>query len=105
MTASMDNSAAIDVLGIGCAAVDELLYVETFPAPDAKTRLLSRNQQCGGLTGTALLAAARLGARCAYAGRLGVGANSRLVEENFASERVDTVHAPRSEDYRVVYST
>ena len=28
-----------DILGIGCVAVDDLLYVEAYPAPDAKVRI------------------------------------------------------------------
>lgn len=51
-----------DVLGLGCAAVDDLLYVASFPVPDSKTRVLRAERQCGGLTATALVAAARLGA-------------------------------------------
>jgi sulfofructose kinase len=94
-----------DILGIGCAAVDQILYVERYPVPDSKIRVIRSEQQCGGLTGTALVAAARLGACCAYAGRLGTDAASHLVEENFAREHISTDHAPRSENYRVVQST
>lgn len=94
-----------DVLGIGCAAVDQLLYVESYPAPDTKIRVVSSERQFGGLTGTALVAASRLGALCAYAGRLGTGPASRLVEENFAREGINTDHAPHSESDHVVQST
>ena len=62
---------AIDILGFGSVAVDELLYVDAFPPADGKVRVSGRERRCGGLAGVALLAAARLGARCAYAGRLG----------------------------------
>jgi sugar/nucleoside kinase (ribokinase family) len=61
-----------DVLGLGCVTVDDFLFVTTFPGPDDKTRVLRSERQCGGLAGTALVAAARLGARCAFAGLLGV---------------------------------
>jgi hypothetical protein len=84
----------IDVLGLGSAAVDETLYVETYPSPDTKTRVLRRELRCGGLTATALVAATRLGARCAYAGRLGLDYESRLVEEYLARERVDLLKLP-----------
>jgi hypothetical protein len=50
-------SAKYDVLGLGCATVDDLLYVEQFPAPDVKTRVLRSERQGGGLTATALVAA------------------------------------------------
>jgi ribokinase len=61
----------IDILGLGAVAVDDLLFVEAYPPPDAKARVLRQERHCGGLAATALVAAARLGARCAYAGVLG----------------------------------
>ena len=36
-----------------------------YPAADSKVQVRHRQRQCGGLTGTALVAAARLGCRCA----------------------------------------
>jgi sulfofructose kinase len=95
----------IDILGLGSAAVDEILYVETYPLPDTKIRVARRERRCGGLTATALVAAARLGARCSYAGRLGLDHNSHLVEENFALEQIDTSHAPRGVENGMVTST
>ena len=89
---------SLDIIGLGCVSVDELLYVSKFPAPDTKTKVLRKERQCGGLTGTALITAARLGARCAYAGLLGLDDISRTVEENFRNEDVDTSHAPREKD-------
>lgn len=61
-------------------------------------------RQCGGLTGTALVAASRLGAHCAYAGLLGRDDLSRVVEENFHREGVDVSLAPRDPGARVVYA-
>ena len=52
----------IDVLGLGCAAVDDLLYVDAYPAPDSKAPVRGRERHCGGLTFTALVAAARMDA-------------------------------------------
>jgi sulfofructose kinase len=96
---------SFDILGIGCVSVDDLLYVPgSFPAADTKARVLSWDRQCGGLTGTALVAAARLGARCAFAGLLGFDDLSRIVEENFVREGVDTSHAPRAKDAPVPHA-
>jgi sulfofructose kinase len=100
-----EMQSSFHVLGLGCAALDELLYVEEFPLPDVKTRVIRREQQCGGLTGTALVAASRLGARCAYAGRLGIDSASQLIAENFVREGVDISLAPRGEEFGVVHST
>jgi sulfofructose kinase len=90
---------------LGCTSVDDLLYVESFPRPDEKTRVLRGERQCGGLTGTALIAAARLGARAAYGGLLGDDELSRIVEANFVRNGVDTSPAVRRPDARPVHST
>ncbi len=79
-----------DVLGLGCVAVDDLLYIPAYPPPDSKVRVRRRERQGGGLTGTALVAASRLGARCAFAGVLGDDDDSRYLEEAFRREGVDT---------------
>ncbi len=94
-----------DVLGLGCAAVDDLLYVLSFPAADKKVRVERGVRRCGGLTCAALVAAARLGARCAYAGCLGTDEHSEHVARNFTDEGVDISCAPRLPEARVVHST
>ena len=48
-----------DVLGLGIAAVDDLLYVDAYPRPDSKVAVRARQRQGGGLTATALVAAAQ----------------------------------------------
>ena len=93
------------MLGLGCAAVDDLLYVPSFPAADQKMRVDRHLRRCGGLTGAALVTAARMGARCAYAGCLGTDEYSRCVAEDFAAAGVDTSQAPRLAKARVVHST
>jgi len=95
----------IDILGLGCVAVDELLYVDRYPSADAKTQVLRRERQCGGLTATALVAGARLGARCAYAGALGEDDLSRFVLERFSRQGVETGWLVRDSAARPVAST
>lgn len=94
-----------DVLGLGCAAVDDFIYVSAYPAIDTKLRVRRTLRKCGGLTGAALVAAARLGARCAYAGCLGTDELSEHVANDFKQEGVDISHAPRLAEARVVHST
>ncbi len=94
-----------DILGIGCIAVDDLLYVEAYPAPDAKVRVRQRERQCGGLTATALVAASRLGARCAFAGVLGDDEDSRFVLDALAREGVDVEPRVRRSSARPIRST
>lgn len=89
------TKAAFDVLGLGCTAVDELVYVDAYPPADAKQPIRSRDRQCGGLTATALVAAARLGARCAYAGALGTDDASQFVRSCLEREHIDLAHVPR----------
>jgi sulfofructose kinase len=93
-----------DILGLGCVAVDDLLYVPSFPAADTKVQVLKRERQCGGLTGTALVTASRLGAKCAFAGRFGLDELARVIEENFRRENVDASFAPRTKDAPVPHS-
>ena len=93
-----------DVLGLGVLAVDELLYVEHYPPPDSKTPVRHRERQAGGLTGTALVAAARLGAKCAYAGMLGRDELSQFVAESFRREGVDLTHVVWRDDAQPVHS-
>src|SRR4028119_1759702 len=111
-------NAQWDVLGLGCATVDDLLYVEQFPAPDVKTRVLRSERQGGGLTATALVAAAglgaggaalwaasRLGARCADGAVLGHDEYSQFVAENLQRENVDLSHVVWSDEARPIHST
>ena len=94
-----------DILGLGYTAVDELLYVDAYPAADAKTPVRRRERQCGGLTATALVAAARMGCRCAYAGTLGDDELSHFVIERFRKEGIDVTHMRCRADARPVRST
>ncbi len=92
------------ILGLGCAAVDDVLYVPAFPARDEKLRVSHSLRRCGGLTCVALVSAARLGARCAYAGCLGTDELSQHITQYFAREGVDLQHAPRLPEARAVHS-
>ena len=93
-----------DVLGLGCVAVDDIFHVPTYPAADAKVRVTRHERRFGGLTGNALVAAARLGARCAYGGCLGLDDASQFIEQEFLREGVDVTPAPRSEGAAVIRS-
>jgi sugar/nucleoside kinase (ribokinase family) len=94
-----------DVLGLGCVAVDDLLYVPAYPQPETKVRVRCRERQGGGLTGTALVAAARLGARCAFAGVLGDDEDSRFILDCFGREGIDTRHRASRPGARPIHST
>lgn len=87
----------IDVLGFGAVAVDDLLFLEQFPKPDGKYRVIRRERHPGGLTGTALVAAARLGSRCAYAGTLGSDELSDFIRKSLSAEGVSVEHVVMQE--------
>ena len=95
----------IDILGLGCIAVDDLLYVSSYPPPDAKAQVLRSERQCGGLTATALVAASRLGASCAYVGTLGDDELSHFARTRLHDEGIDTtalLHHPSAGPIRSV---
>jgi len=93
-----------DVLGIGTAAVDDLLYLDRFPHPDSKVPVREAHRQGGGLTATALVAAARLGAKAAYCGLLGEDELSVFTERELEREGVDCSLCVRSEGGRPFHS-
>ena len=94
-----------DILGLGCATMDDFLFVREYPPAESKVRVTRRERQGGGLTGTALVAAARLGARCAYAGILGRDDEvSRFIRATFEREGIDARHAAVREDASPLHS-
>jgi sugar/nucleoside kinase (ribokinase family) len=94
-----------DILGLGAVAVDDLLAVPVYPPADTKVRVRKSERQCGGQCATTLVAAARLGSRCAYAGLIGDDEDSRFVLDTFQREGVDVTHVCRRSDARPFRST
>jgi len=92
--------AVIDVLGLGAVAVDDLIFLPAFPQPDTKVQIQKSERFAGGLAGTALVTAARLGCRCAYAGALGEDEHSRFITERLAAEGVETAWIVRRQGAR-----
>lgn len=78
-----------DLLGLGCVAIDDSVLLDDFPPEDSKRMVLAQRRSLGGTTATALAAAARYGARCAFAGRLDLHAAAFAVDE-FRRAGVDT---------------
>jgi len=93
-----------DILGLGVTTVDDLLYVSSFPVPDTKMQVLRTERQGGGLTATALVAAARLGGRCGYAGVMGHDEISTFVEQDLAHEGIDTSLVVRRDDAQPIHA-
>ena len=93
-----------DILGFGLVAVDDLIMVEHYPPPDARIPVEEVAIQGGGLTGTALVAASRLGAKCAYGGVLGNDTLSKWTLAELKRERIDCSPVIRQANARPVHS-
>jgi sugar/nucleoside kinase (ribokinase family) len=104
-TCLIREEVSLDILGLGCVAVDDLLYLAAYPAADTKVPVRRRERQCGGLTATALVAASRLGASCAYAGVLGFDEASQFVVDTLQREQIDVRYLRRHPEARPIRST
>lgn len=97
--------ADMDILGLGAVAVDDLIFLREFPRPDSKNPILRKERHAGGLAGTALVAARRMGRQCDYAGTLGDDELSRFSIENLEAEGVSLRHLVRRPGARPFLST
>lgn len=87
-----------DVLGFGCTTIDELIYVDEWPQAERKIPIRRLETQGGGLGATALIAAARLGAKCSYAGMLGFDETSKRVADLLRAEGIELDLVAHHED-------
>ena len=94
-----------DVIGLGTVSVEDLLFLEDAPPSDGKMPVLKRERHCGGLSATALVAASRLGARCAYAGTLGHDELSNFLLDRLQSKKVSLRHVVFQPGARPFHST
>jgi len=83
------NRPPLHVLGLGVVAVDDVVHVERYPAADDKQPVVREERVLGGLMGTALAAASRLGGQCAYLGVLGADELSLAARKGLDQAGVD----------------
>jgi ribokinase len=106
--AEVESRSAISptrgILGLGAVAVDDLVYVDAYPHPDAKVRVLDTARHCGGLTATALVAASRLGVPCSYAGVLGTDDFSAFAALQMEREGINLTHVQRHSSAAIYHS-
>lgn len=96
---------AMDILGLGAVAVDDIIYLDHFPEPDSKMPIQRGERRAGGNAGTALVAARRMGRSCDYAGALDdTDELSRFIISAFDAEGVSTRHLARRPGTRPVHS-
>ena len=90
--------------GVGCVSIDDFLYVDAFQTDD-KGRIQARERQPGGNIATALVAAAVLGARVAFVGRLSDQEDGALVRADLAAHGVDLQFALPDLEARPIRAT
>jgi sulfofructose kinase len=93
-----------DVAGVGCVSIDDFLYVDAVQTDD-KGRIQGRERQPGGNIATALVAAAVLGARVAFVGRLSDQEDGALVRADLAAYGVDLQFALPDPEARPIRAT
>lgn len=87
-----------DVLAIGVAAVDDLLYVSSYPPPNVKIAVEAKERHGGGPACTAIATVGVLQGHSAFCARLGTDELSSYVEQQLQQRFVDTSHIIR--DYK-----
>jgi sulfofructose kinase len=87
----------VDITGLGENAVDHVLRLSQFPAPDGKVQIASATQRLGGQIATAIVACRLWGLRARYIGSCGDDASADLHEGEFARLGVEA-HLLRARD-------
>jgi ribokinase len=80
----------IQVYGLGQCSLDYLGKIDAYPPPDVKCEFSDMVIQGGGPVATALVALARWGVSCAFAGLLGDDLFGKMIKESLDAEGVDT---------------
>lgn len=94
-----------DVLAMGVAAVDDLLYVSSYPPSNVKVSVLARERHGGGPACTAIAAVGTLEGRAAYCARLGKDDLSSYIEQLLQQRNVDTTHIIRDSEAAPYHSS
>jgi sulfofructose kinase len=79
----------MDIVGIGTPCIDNLSVLDALPSPNQGARIHQFSRQGGGVTATAMVAAARLGAKAGYIGVYGTCVYGRFIAEDFVYNGVD----------------
>jgi sulfofructose kinase len=84
------TKANFDAVFIGVATIDTIALVENYPAADSRTLTNQLERAGGGVSATAAVTAARLGANVAFAGVVGDDAEGLEIISGLKSEGVNT---------------
>jgi sulfofructose kinase len=94
-----------DVLAIGVAAVDDLLYVSSYPPSNMKVSVMARERHGGGPACTAIATVGTLEGRSAFCVRLGKDVLSIYIEHLLQQCHVDTTHIIRDSEAAPYHSS
>lgn len=83
------------ILGVGCAALDIVSEVVSYPDEDAEVRALAQSRRLGGNTANTLSALSQLGHACAWCGTLGDDPASEEILTALRGKGIDTRPARR----------
>ena len=86
----MPQTSTGTLLFVGCATLDSIALVQDYPAADSRTVATDFATAGGGPAATAAVAAARAGARTAFAGVLGTDEEGDRIIHGLEAEGVDT---------------
>lgn len=78
------------VYGLGQSALDYVAKIDAYPPPDVKCEFFDMIIQGGGPVATALVALARWGVSCAFAGVLGDDPFGTMIKASLDEEGIDT---------------
>ncbi|MBR4335045.1 MAG: hypothetical protein IKP74_01180 [Clostridia bacterium] len=88
------------IVGIGANVCDTLITLKRYPAEDTKLKSEGVCRSGGGPVATGLVAAAKLGADCAYIGNLSDDADGAFLKDDFARFGVSTEYCETLSGYR-----
>lgn len=80
----------VDVYGLGQCSLDYIGEIKEFPRPDGKEEFSHSVLECGGPVATALVALARWGLSCHFAGVVGDDVFAPMIEASLRDEGIDT---------------
>ena len=86
----MPSGKKIDVLGLGSITIDYIGTIDKWPDEGEKYPIKQFSICGGGLIGTALVAAARLGGKVCFAGKLGSSEMSKRALKSLQAEGINT---------------
>ena len=84
------SGETFDIFGLGQCSLDCIGRIEAYPPPDVKCEFSDMVIQGGGPVATALVALARWGLTCCFAGTIGDDIFGKMIEDSLRGEGIDT---------------